>query len=84
MEELEDVIRGTLFLTASVELVPDDAHPHAALGKRIANTVLIGTLQKYETAYGKERLESFIRSISNDELQSDSSDEDGLATAPVL
>jgi hypothetical protein len=54
MEELEDVIRGTLFLTASAELVPDDAHPHAALGKRIANTVLNGTLQKYGTLYGQE------------------------------
>ena len=85
LEDLQNLIRGSLFLNAAMDQYSDDGHPHVSLARQVASSILYGTLNKYENLHGKEALDQFLESIPELIIEGDNGDEDrGESAAPNL
>jgi hypothetical protein len=74
MNELQDVIKGSLLLSAVINTLQDTDHEHAVLAKKVIESVLYGTLNEYEKLHGQDNLTAFLSSLPGVELQSGSGD----------
>ena len=75
LEDLQQLIRGSLFMNAAMGQYSAAGHPHVELAQQVASSVLYGALNKYEDLHGKDALNKFLESIPELVLQDDSSDE---------
>lgn len=75
MDELQQVIKGSLFINAMLADFDDTGHEHVVLAKKVAESVLLGTLDKYEKQHGTEALESFLHTLPEVVVESDISSE---------
>lgn len=76
VDELQQVIKGSLFLSSIMETIDDGAHEHVSLAKKVAESVLYGTINEYEKLHGKDALTDFLATLPEVQLEDSSSDED--------
>ena len=65
IENIEDGIKGYLFLNAVLENYTDDDHPHAKLARFIAKATLNELLHTYEIHNGLEALQDLADRITD-------------------
>jgi hypothetical protein len=58
-----------------MDTIDDAQHEHVALAKKVAQSVLYGTINEYEKLHGQADLQAFLSSIPGVELQDGGSDE---------